>query len=217
MFYKFENPYFVSANDYLLKSFKFDIRKNQLIDLTIGSPTLFVNFYNLIPKLAIKALLPKNYGGLESPTLTIIDGSIRGQLTHLDFYNFIDYAIRYGMDVNSVLERIMITRSFTAHQLADTIICKLSKLIQKYKSNIVIITDLFATDEQLPLSERKWLLTHMIKSINSISGSIIAAVFSHVVIDGFRKVIGSNIQKSKTITQHKIKRCKINGKNNSIF
>ena len=206
MFYKFENPYFVSANDYLLKSFKFDIRKNQLIDLTIGSPTLFVNFYNLIPKLAIKALLPKNYGGLESPTLTIIDGSIRGQSTHLDFYNFIDYTIQYGMNVNSVLERIIVTRSFTAHQLADTIICKLSKIIQKYKSNIVIITDLFATDEQLPLSERKWLLNHMIKSINSISGSIITAVFSHAVIDGFRKVIDSNILKSKTITQHQIKK-----------
>jgi Rad51 len=200
MFYKFKNPYFVSANDYLLKSFKFDIQKNRLINLTIGSPTLFVNFYNLIPKLAIKALLPKNYGGLESPTLTIIDGNIRGQSTHLDFYNFIDHAIRYGMNVNSVLERIMVTRSFTAHQLADTIICKLSKMIQKYNSNIVIITDLFATDEQLPLSERKWLLNHMIKSINSNSGSIITAVFSHVVIDGFRKVIDSNTQKSKTIT-----------------
>ena len=59
MFYKFENTFFVSAHDYLLKSFKFDLQQNQLVDLTIGSPTFFVNFYNLIPKLTIKALLPR--------------------------------------------------------------------------------------------------------------------------------------------------------------
>ena len=155
MFYKVENPFFVSAHEYLLKSFQIDIQKNQLVDLTISSPTLFLNLYNLIAKLAVKALLPRNHGGIESPSITIIDGSIRGKSTHLDFYSFVDYAIQYGMNVNSVLERIIVTRSFTAHQLADTIICNLTKMIQKYKSNVVIITDLFATDEQLHLSERK--------------------------------------------------------------
>lgn len=192
MFYKVENPFFVSAHEYLLKSFQIDIQKNQLVDLTISSPTLFLNLYNLIAKLAVKALLPRNHGGIESPSITIIDGSIRGKSTHLDFYSFVDYAIQYGMNVNSVLERIIVTRSFTAHQLADTIICDLTKMIQKYKSNVVIITDLFATDEQLHLSERKWLFNHMVKSINIISKSIIVAVFSPVVIDGFQRVISIN-------------------------
>lgn len=203
MFYKFENTFFVSAHDYLLKSFKFDLQQNQLVDLTIGSPTFFVNFYNLIPKLTIKALLPRNYGGLESPTVTIIDGVIRGHSNHLDFYSFIDYAIKYGINVNSALERIIITRSFTAHQLANTIICKLPKMIQKYRSNIVIITDLFATDEQLHLSERRWLLGHIIKSIHDISESIITAVFSPVVIDDFRKVIDNNLKSEINTTTNK--------------
>jgi hypothetical protein len=39
-------------------------------------------------------------------------------------------------------------------------------MIQKYRSNIVI-TDLFATDEQLHLSEKQWLLCHM-KSIQKL-------------------------------------------------
>ncbi len=203
MFYKVENPFFVSAHEYLLKSFKINIQKNQSINLTIGLPTFFLNLYNLIPKLAIKALLPRNHGGIESPTVMIIDGSIRGQSTHLDFYSFVDYAIQYGMNVNSVLERIIVMRSFTAHQLADTIICNLTKMTQKYKPNVVIITDLFATDEQLHLSERKWLLNHMIKSINSISELIIAAVFSPVIIDGFQKVISINTQRSKRLTTNK--------------
>lgn len=200
MFYKVEDPSFVSAHEYLLKSFKIDIQKNQFIELTIGSPVIFLNLYNLIPKLAIKALLPRNHGGIESSTVTIIDGSIRGQSTHLDFYSFVDYAIEYGMNVSSALEKIIVTRSFTAHQLADTIICNLTKMIQKYKSNLVIITDLFATDEQLYLSERKWLLNHMINSISGISKSIIAAVFSPVVIDGFQKVISMNAQQKSKIT-----------------
>lgn len=204
MFTNLESPLFVSAHDYLLTSFKIDIQKNQLINLTIGSPTLFLNLYDLIPKLVIKALLPRNYGGLNSPSVTIIDGNKRGQSTHLDFYSFVDYAIQYGINVDSVLERIIVTRSFTAHQLADTIICKLPNMIQKYKSNLVIITDLFATDEQLHLSERKWLLNHMINTINSISKSIIA-IFSPVMIDGIQKVVNINTQKSKImITSNKI-------------
>jgi Rad51. len=219
MFYKVKDPSFVFAHEYLLKSFKIDIQKNQFIELTIGSPVIFLNLYNLIPKLAIKALLPRNHGGIESSTVTIIDGSIRGQSTHLDFYSFVDYAIEYGMNVNSALEKIIVTRSFTAHQLADTIICNLTKMIQKYKSNLVIITDLFATDEQLHLSERKWLLNHMINSISGISKSIITVVFSPVVIDGFQKVISMNAQqKSKiTTTSSPKKGVKINGQNNSIF
>jgi hypothetical protein len=196
MFYKFKNTFFVSAYDYLLKSFKFDLQQNQLVDLTIGSPTIFINLYNLIPKLTIKSLLPRNYGGMESPTVTIIDGASRGHSNHLD-------AIHCGMNVNSVLERIIVTRSFTAHQLADILICKLPKMIQKYRSNIVIITDLFATDKQLHLSERKWLLGHMVKSIHNISESIIAAIFSPVVIDDFRKVIDNKLKKSKIITTNK--------------
>lgn len=209
MFYKIENPFFVSAHEYLLKSFQIDIQKNHLVDLTIGSPTLFLNFYNLIPKLTVKALLPKKYNGLDSPTVMIIDGNIRGQPTHLDFYNFVDYAIKYGMNVNSALERIIVARSFTAHQLANTIICNLTKMIQKYKSNIVIITDLFATDEQLHISERRWLLQHMVKSINCISESIITVIFSPVMVDGFQKVIGNKIRKSKN--NKKYKKFDVNG------
>jgi len=203
MFYKFKKTLFVSSHHYLLKSFKFNIEQNQLVDLTIGSPTIFINLYNLILKLTVKALLPRNYRGMKSSTVTIIDGSIRGHSNHLDFYSFIDYAIHCGMNVNSVLERIIVTRSFTAHQLADTLICKLPKMIQKYRSNIVIITDLFATDKQLHLSERKWLLGHMVKSLHNISESIIAAIFSPVVIDDFRKVIDNKLKKSKIITTNK--------------
>lgn len=203
MFYKFKKTLFVSSRHYLLKSFKFNIEQNQLVDLTIDSPTIFLNLYNLILKLTVKALLPRNYRGMKSSTVTIIDGSIRGHSNHLDFYSFIDYAIQCCMNVNSVLERIIVTRSFTAHQPADTLICKLPKMIQKYRSNILIITDLFATDKQLHLSERKWLLGHMVKSIHNISESIIAAIFSPVVIDDFRKVIDNKLKKSKIITTNK--------------
>jgi dsRNA-specific ribonuclease len=40
----------------------------------------------------------------------------------------------------------------------------------------------------------------MVKSIHNISESIIAAIFSPVVIDNFRKVIDNKLKKSKIIT-----------------
>ena len=203
MFYKIENPFFASAHDYLLKSFQIDIQKNHLVYLTIGSPILFLNFYNLIPKLAVKALLPRKHSGLDSPTVMINDGNIRGESTHLDFYNFVDYVIQYSMNVNSSLERIIVARSFTAHQLANTIICNLTKMIQQYKSNIVIITNLFATDEQTHISERRWLLQHMVKSIYCIFESIITVIFSPVMINGFQKVIRNKTRKSKNNKKYK--------------
>ena len=87
MFYKFQNIFFVLSH-YLLKSFKFNIQQNQFIDLTIGSPNIFVNLYDFIPKLVIKALLPRNYDGMEYLSVTIIDSSIRGHSNHLVFYSF---------------------------------------------------------------------------------------------------------------------------------
>ena len=38
------------------------------------------------------------------------------------------YKFKKRVNVNQVLE-IIVTKSFTAHQLADTIICKLRKMI----------------------------------------------------------------------------------------
>jgi hypothetical protein len=200
MFYMFKMTIFVSTHNYLLKSLKFVIEQNHFIDLTIDSPIIvIVNLYNLIPKRTIKAFLPRNYGDMESPTVTIFDGGIRGQSNNLDFYSFVDYVVQYGMNVNQVLE-IIVTKFFTSHQLADTIICKLPQMIQKYRSNIVIILHLFATYKQLHLSEMKWLLGHMVKSIHNIPESIIAAVFSPVVIDYFRKVIDNKLKKTKIPT-----------------
>jgi dsRNA-specific ribonuclease len=46
----------------------------------------------------------------------------------------------------------------------------------------------------------------MVKSIHNISESIIAAIFSPVVIDDFRKVIDNKLKKSKIITTNKQKR-----------
>jgi hypothetical protein len=86
----FKMTIFVSTHNYLLKSLKFVIEQNHFIDLTIDSPIIvIVNFYNLIPKRTIKVFLPRNYEDMESPTVTIFDGDIRGQSNNLDFYSFV--------------------------------------------------------------------------------------------------------------------------------
>lgn len=190
--YEFGNTVFITAHEYLLKSIKLKLQKNKTFDLMVGSPILFVNFSELIPELCIRTLLPRNYGGIESPTVMIIDGNTNNYnlLNKIDFHNCVEQALKYGMDINSVLERIIITRSFTIYQLANIIIYDLSKLIKKYKSNLVIITiDLFTINEkQFSISEKQRLLHHIIKKIHNISDSIIV-VFSSIEIEGFRKMI----------------------------
>jgi hypothetical protein len=62
-------------------------------------------------------------------------------------------------------------------------------------------------------------LGHIIKSIHDISESIIAAVFSPVVIEDFRKVIDNNPKSEIITTTNKQNRERYErvGKNNSIF
>ena len=190
--YEFGNIVFITAQEYLSRSIKLKIQENKTINIIAGSPTLFVNFSKVIPELCIRALLPRNYGGIESQTVIIIDGNTNNYnlSNKIDFDNCVEQARRYGIDINSVLERIIITRSFTIYQLANTITYDLFKLIKKYKSNLVIITiDLFTNNEEhFNRSEKQWFLHHIIKNIHNISDSIIA-VFSPIKINGFKKVI----------------------------
>ena len=190
--HEFGDTMFITAQEYLLKSIKLKVRENKTVNIISGSPTLFVNFSEVIPELCVRALLPRNHGGIESQTVIIIDGNTNNHnlSNKIDFDNCVEQALKYGMDINSVLERIIITRSFTIYQLANTIIYDLFKLIKKYKSNLVIITiDLFTINEEhFNRSEKQWFLHHIIKNIYNILDSIIV-VFSPIEINGFKKII----------------------------
>lgn len=198
---------FCTAYDYLSNSFKIEVDddKNKILDLhLVDSPYLFLNLVHLIPKLCIKAVMPRlHYNGLESQNVIVIDGGIN----HIDFYNIVQQSQFYGFEPNVVLDRIIISRTFTINQLANTIIYELPKMIQKYKSKLVIITDLHNGDLKTMNADKNWLLGQMIDVIKNIARTSFVCVFSSVIIKQFKQVIRKNNFKDD----------EKNGKNNSII
>lgn len=188
-----KNP-FCSAYDYLSNSFKIEIdddrNGNKMLNLhLVDSPYLFLNLVSLIPKLCIKAIMPRrHYNGLESPSVIIIDSGIN----QIDFYNVVQNAQFYGLEMDIVLDRTIISRSFTFDQLANTIIYELPKIVHKYKSRLVVIAGLHTGDLEIKNADRNWLLVQIVEAIKNISRTSIVCVFSSVPIEQFKHVILKN-------------------------
>ncbi|MDW0150258.1 MAG: hypothetical protein QOK89_07725 [Nitrososphaeraceae archaeon] len=118
--------------------------------------------------------MPKRHNGLESPTVFVLITDNK-----FDFYNITETADKKYRILDRALERIIVKRVFTIHQLAHFLIIDLEKEIaKKYKSKLVIITgDFFLSDPQISKEDKDWLYPQMIKAIKKVKDSIIL-VFS---------------------------------------
>ena len=118
--------------------------------------------------------MPKRHNGLESPTVFVL---VTDNI--FDFYNITETADKKYRILDRALERIIVKRVFTIHQLAHFLIIDLEKEIaKKYKSKLVIITgDFFLSDPQISKEDKDWLYPQMIKAIKKVKDSIIL-VFS---------------------------------------
>ena len=80
--------------------------------------------------------MPKRHNGLESPTVFVLVTDNK-----FDFYNITEIADKKYHILDRALERIIIKRVFTIHQLAHFLIIDLEKdITKKYKSKLLIIT-----------------------------------------------------------------------------
>ena len=122
----------------------------------------------------VRGILLKRHNGLESPTVFVL---ITDNKFH--FYNISEIDDKKFKILDRALERIIVKRVFTIHQLAHFLIKDLEKEIaKKYKSKLVIITgDFFLSDPQISKEDKDWLYPQMIQSIKKIRESIIL-VFS---------------------------------------
>ena len=76
------------------------------------------------------------------------------------------------------MQRIIVQRFFTIHQLAHFLIINLEKDLEKYNSKLVVITgDFFLSDPQITKEDKAWLYPQMIEAIKKVKDSIIL-VFS---------------------------------------
>jgi len=85
--------------------------------------------------LAVRAQLPYQLGGLES-SVVFVDGGNTYRL-----YKVSRMARLHHLRPRNVLQRIFISRAFTAHQMTSIILDKLEEATAKYNARLVIISD----------------------------------------------------------------------------
>ena len=101
--------------------------------------------------LCVRAQLPYQLGGLET-NVVFVDGGNTFRL-----YNVSCIAQLHGLDPREVLERIFISRAFTAYQMTSLALDKLQNAVEKYNSKLVIISDIAGLylDKDVPKREAK--------------------------------------------------------------
>ena len=123
----------------------------------------------------VRGILPKRHNGLESPTAYVLVTDNK-----FDFYNITEIADKKYKILDRALERIIVKRVFTIHQLARFLIIDLEKEIaKKYKSKLIVITgDFFLSDSQITKEDKNWLYPQMIQAIKKVALYSIILVFS---------------------------------------
>jgi len=101
--------------------------------------------------LCVRAQLPYQLGGLET-NLVFVDGGNTFRLYTISYIAQI-----HELDPREVLERIFISRAFTAYQMTSLILDKLQTIVERYNSKIVVISDIarLYLDKDMPEREAK--------------------------------------------------------------
>ena len=104
---------------------------------------------SLLSSLCVRAQLPYQLGGLETNVL-FVDGGNSFRL-----YDVSTFAQTCELDPKEVLERIFVSRAFTAYQLTSLVFEQLQNAIEKYDSKVVIFSNLaqLFLDNDVPKKE----------------------------------------------------------------
>jgi hypothetical protein len=91
---------------------------------------------SLTSLLCVRAQLPPQLGGLGS-NVVFVDGGVTFRL-----YNIARLAQLHKLNPEKALERIFISRAFTAYQLTSLVMEKLEETVKTYNAKAVVISDL---------------------------------------------------------------------------
>ena len=99
--------------------------------------------------LSVRCHLPKDGGGLNSPAIYVDGGNT------FNPYAISAIAQEYGLDPQHTLERIFVSRAFTAYQLSALIFETLEDASKQYRSKLVLISDITSLflDRDVPTKE----------------------------------------------------------------
>jgi hypothetical protein len=192
----------IQTADTLLLKLRFDILK---IDSFIGlaaTDLCCISGYGanlLLTRLCVRSLLPERYGGLNSPYVMVADVGNR-----TDVYGAVNFARQYGMNKENVVERILVVRAFTVHQVRRLLSVELPKIIQKNQVRSVIVPGLlnaFDEDPNMRMKDVKKEIAKIMKAINELSTEVLVVTslqegrYADLVLAEFKKRISLGQEK----------------------
>ncbi len=120
---------------------------------------------SLINLLCVRAQLPCQLGGLGT-NVVFVDGGNTFRL-----YDISTIAQSYDLDPGTVLEKIFISRAFTAYQLTSLVLERLQKAIDTYNSKLVILSNLaqLYLDKDVPKKEAQEVFIQLTSYISNFA------------------------------------------------
>jgi hypothetical protein len=122
----------------------------------------------LLSRLCVRALMSNRQGGFNSSKVIVVDAGNTS-----DLYQYVKFARQYGLNIKKALQSIVVSRSFTIYQLANTIINELPKVIEQIsgvKITIIIseLLSMFVNDMQVQIKEAESLIRQIINAVIKI-------------------------------------------------
>ena len=104
---------------------------------------------SLLTRLCVRAQLPYQLGGLETNVLFVDGGN------SFNLYDVSSFAQTCELNPRKVLEKIFVSRAFTAYQLTSLVFEHLQTAIESYESKIIVLSDLarLYLDSDVPKKE----------------------------------------------------------------
>lgn len=114
--------------------------------------------------LSVRAQLSDECGGLESSTIFVDGGN------SFSSYEVAETARDYSLDCKVALERVYVSRAFTAFQFSSLILEKLYSVLRKTKSKLLIVSDITALflDRDMPKAEGRELFMKVCSKLSEI-------------------------------------------------
>lgn len=122
--------------------------------------------------LSVRCQLPIRKGGLNSRVVFIDGGNT------FDPYAVSAIARDYGLEPKSVLEKIFISRAFTAYQLTALVFEKLEEALKRYRSKVVVVSDIAGLflDRDVPKTEGRDIFLKMTRYLSELASKRRAVV-----------------------------------------
>jgi hypothetical protein len=119
----------------------------------------------LVFLLSVRSQLPFKKGGLNS-RVVYIDGR-----NTFDPYAISAIAQQYGLEPKCVLEKILISRAFTAYQLTALVFEKLEEVLKRYRPKLVIVSDITGLflDRDVPRIEGRDIFLKMTQFLSDLA------------------------------------------------